>query len=87
MQIERDLVGLLGEVGEFANLIKKVRLTVTHKDYEGPSLEQAAPNLREELADSLIYLMRLSFILGGDLEIDLIEKMKTNEIRYGALER
>jgi NTP pyrophosphatase (non-canonical NTP hydrolase) len=87
MQLERDLVGMLGEVGEFANVLKKVRLAVTHPGYEGPSLEQAAPGLREELADTLIYLIRLSFILGGDLENDLIEKMKTNETRYGSLER
>lgn len=86
-QLERDLVGLLGEVGEFANVLKKVRLAVTHQAYQGPSLEQSAPGLREELADALIYLMRLSFLLGGDLERDVLDKMKSNEDRYGALER
>ncbi len=87
VQIERDLIGLLGEVGEFANVVKKIRLAATHSGYRGPSLEQAALGLREELADALIYLMRLSFIIGGDLEGDLLAKMKANDIRYGHLER
>jgi NTP pyrophosphatase (non-canonical NTP hydrolase) len=43
--------------------------------------------MREELADALIYLMRLSAVLGGDLEADLIHKMRVNERRYGPLER
>jgi NTP pyrophosphatase (non-canonical NTP hydrolase) len=85
-QLERDLIGLLGEVGEFANELKKVRLAMTHVGYQGPSLEHAAPNLREELADALIYLIRLSFMLGGDLENDLINKMTINDKRYGSLE-
>ncbi|RYB01453.1 MazG nucleotide pyrophosphohydrolase domain-containing protein [Lichenibacterium ramalinae] len=86
-QLEMDLVGLTGEVGEFANLLKKVRLAASHQDYDGPSLRDASSNLREELADALVYLIRLSFILGGDLEVDLTQKMKINERRYGPLER
>lgn len=86
-QLEKDLIGLLGEVGEFANVLKKVRLASSHSGYEGPSLEEAAPSLREELADALIYLMRLSVVLGGDLETDLISKMKVNDGRYASLER
>jgi NTP pyrophosphatase (non-canonical NTP hydrolase) len=86
-QLEKDLVGLLGEVGEFANVLKKVSLGITHAGYKGPSLKKVAPGMREELADALIYLMRLSAILGGDLETDLIQKMRVNESRYGSLER
>lgn len=86
-QLEMDLVGLMGEVGEFANLLKKVRLAASHEGYDGPSLRDASGNLREELADALIYLMRLSFILGGDLEVDLSQKMEINDRRYGPLER
>jgi NTP pyrophosphatase (non-canonical NTP hydrolase) len=86
-QLEKDLVGLLGEVGEFANVLKKVSLGITHKGYKGPSLKEVAPGMREELADALIYLMRLSVVLGGDLEVDLTHKMRVNESRYGSLER
>jgi NTP pyrophosphatase (non-canonical NTP hydrolase) len=86
-QLEKDLIGLLGEVGEFANVLKKVRLAITHAGYEGPSLGEATPGLREELADALIYLMRLSVILGGNLETDTVDKMKVNDSRYGPLEQ
>jgi NTP pyrophosphatase (non-canonical NTP hydrolase) len=86
-QLMRDLVGLVGEVGEFANLLKKVGLTLTTPAYSGPTLAQAASDLREELADAVIYIFRLSTILGGDLERDLLDKMKINEERYRNLER
>jgi NTP pyrophosphatase (non-canonical NTP hydrolase) len=86
-QLEKDLVGLLGEVGEFANVLKKVSLGITHPGYKGPPLNKASPGMREELADALIYLMRLSVVLGGDFEADLIRKMRANESRYGSLER
>lgn len=86
-QITRDLVGLVGEIGEFANLLKKVGLALTHPRYAGPSLDEASPKLREELADSVIYILRLSTMLGGDFEADLLAKMKTNDDRYGPLEQ
>lgn len=86
-QLEKDVIGLLGEVGEFANILKKVRLAVTYANYDGPSLKEALPRLREELADSLIYLMRLSVILGSELENDLISKMRMNDSRYESLEK
>lgn len=86
-QLEMDLVGLVGEIGEFANALKKVRLTLAHAGYKGPALGDAAPGLREELADALIYLIRLSTVLGGNLESDLIDKMRVNDARYGPLEQ
>lgn len=85
-QMNRDTVGLIGEVGEFANLLKKVSLALINEGYEGPSLSEAAGDLREELADATIYIMRLSAILGGDLEQDILEKMKKNDSRYKHLE-
>jgi NTP pyrophosphatase (non-canonical NTP hydrolase) len=87
VQLERDVVGLAGEVGEFANILKKVRLKMVHADYPGPALQDVAGALREELADALIYLMRLSFIAGGNLEADLLAKMKANDARYSQFER
>ena len=86
-QMEKDIVGLIGEVGEFSNVLKKVILAISHARYEGPSLAEVAPNMREELADTMIYLIRLSAVLGGDLETDLIHKMRVNDERYRSLER
>ncbi|MBP1861638.1 nucleoside triphosphate pyrophosphohydrolase family protein [Rhizobium herbae] len=86
-QLMRDLVGLVGEVGEFADLLKKVGLVFSNPDYKGPSLADAEPQLRSELADVAIYLFRLSVILKGDLENDILKKMKTNDLRYQYLEK
>jgi len=84
-QIERDLVGLFGEVGEFANLLKKVRLSADHDEYNGPQFREALPDLRSELADTAIYLMRLSVMLECDLEAEVLAKMKLNDGRYQKL--
>ena len=83
----RELVGLVGEVGEFADLLKKVALSSTRPGYDGPSLHDASPQLRSELADVAIYLFRISKILGGSLEEDILNKMEYNDQRYGYLER
>jgi NTP pyrophosphatase (non-canonical NTP hydrolase) len=86
-QLSRELVGLVGEIGEFANELKKVGLGFTNPRYNGPRLDEVESHLREELADVAIYLFRLSTILGGDLEQDILAKMAQNDERYGDLER
>lgn len=86
-QLTADLVGLVGEVGEFANELKKVGLALTNPRYDGPGLKDATPHLREELADAAIYLIRLSAGLGGDFEKDILSKMDENDSRYRHLER
>lgn len=86
-QLMRDLVGLVGEVGEFANLLKKIDLARTTPGYIAPSLDEARPALREELADVAIYLFRLATVLGSDLEQAIVEKIQFNDQRYRHLER
>ncbi|MEE4210823.1 MAG: MazG-like family protein [Parvularcula sp.] len=85
-QLNRDTVGLLGEVGEFANLLKKVDLASRISAYDGASIKTASAELREELADALIYIIRLSYALGGDIESDILNKMDKNDERYRHLE-
>lgn len=85
-QLMRDLVGLLGEVGEFANILKKVELGRTNPRYVAPSLADAQSDLEEELADTAIYLFRLSEILKVDLEEAILTKIKANDQRYKKLE-
>jgi NTP pyrophosphatase (non-canonical NTP hydrolase) len=85
-QLSADLVGLVGEIGEFANLVKKVGLRITRPGYDGPSLQDASGKLREELADAIIYIIRLAAILGADLEQDLLAKMERNDIKYRPIE-
>jgi NTP pyrophosphatase (non-canonical NTP hydrolase) len=68
-------VALTGEVGEFANLAKKV----AWGDF---SLQDGRPQLASELADIFIYLLKLSDQLGIDLETEFHQKMKMNEERF-----
>jgi NTP pyrophosphatase (non-canonical NTP hydrolase) len=86
-QLSRDTVGLIGEVGEFANLLKKADLTSRIEGYDGVSIKAASAELREELADAMIYIIRLASVLGGDLEDDLLKKMMKNDERYRHLEK
>ena len=86
-QLTRDTVGLIGEVGEFANLLKKADLTSRIEGYDGVSIETASAELREELADAMIYIIRLASVLGGDIEDDLLRKMTKNDARYRHLEK
>lgn len=86
-QLMRDMVGLVGEVGEFADLLKKVGLAVSNPGYVGPTLSHAGPQLRSELADICIYVFRLCTILDGDLEQDILKKMAVNQERYSHLEK
>ena len=85
-QITKDLVGLVGEIGEFANIAKKVGLKLDHPQYDGPTFREALPRLQEELVDTLIYVLRLSAILGSDLENDVLRKMSVNDERYSSFE-
>jgi deoxycytidine triphosphate deaminase/NTP pyrophosphatase (non-canonical NTP hydrolase) len=86
-QLSKDLVGLMGEIGEFANLLKKVELAITQPAYAGPDLAAAAPELRMELADAQIYLLRLAHLIGVDLGEAVLEKMRSNNARYAYLKR
>jgi len=78
--LARDLIGLFGEMGEFANIVKKLQL-------EAPSdmraaLAEHAPHLKEELVDFLIYVLRFAAHLELDLERAYLEKLSLNETRF-----
>ena len=85
-QIMKDLVGLFGEIGEFANLLKKVTIKTEHANYTGPLLLEAKAHLQEELADCLIYVMRIAATLDANLEVEFLKKLEINKIRYANLE-
>ncbi len=86
-QLSKDLVGLLGEIGEFANIVKKLNIKLDRpRDYELDTAS-AKRQLGEELADTLIYIMRLAVILNVDLEEQLLKKMQRNELRYASLRK
>lgn len=68
---------LTGEVGECANIIKKV----DRGDY---SLESALPNIARELADIQCYLDILAFKLGIDLGAATVSKFDEVSERIGS---
>lgn len=73
--LEHLVVCMLGELGEFANVLKKV----VRGDL---SYEQAEPQLHEELTDLFIYLMKVAGQSGVDLEARYLEKLQKNERRF-----
>ena len=84
-QLTKDLVGLFGEVGEFSNIVKKININIDRpKDYP-VDLGEAEDNLKMELIDSLIYIIRIGAILKIDLEAELLKTIKKNEVRYEKL--
>lgn len=82
--LHKDLIGLLGELGEFANNLKKV--TLVH-DRSGTVesnklLEESKKQLREELVDTLIYVIRIAAHLNIDIEKEYLEKLEYNKRKY-----
>lgn len=78
-------LALSGEVGEFANLVKKVWRQLDH-DGMKPD-EEILKKMKEELVDVFIYIITLSENLNMNLEKDYFEKMKFNEERFKKFEK
>ena len=73
--LEHLVVCLVGEVGEFANILKKV----VRGDL---SFEAARPSLSEELADVFIYLVKIASQTDIDLEASFLKKLDINKMRF-----
>lgn len=73
--LEHLIVAVVGELGEFANITKKIR----RGDLAYDSGFQA---LSEELADVFIYIIKIAGQMGVDLEKQYIAKMKKNTRRF-----
>ncbi|MCK8688087.1 MazG nucleotide pyrophosphohydrolase domain-containing protein [Pseudomonas umsongensis] len=86
-QITKDLVGLFGEVGEFSNIVKKINLKIEKGDNYELNMLEAKEHLKEELSDSLIYIIRLANILDIDLEKECLNKIDRNRVRYEKLKK
>ncbi len=78
-------LALAGEVGEFANLVKKMWRNLDH-DGTKPN-EETMKKIKEELIDVFIYTVTLSENLDLDLEAGYFEKMKINEERFKKFEK
>jgi NTP pyrophosphatase (non-canonical NTP hydrolase) len=74
------IVALAGEVGEVANLAKKI----ARGDF---TLDAARGDIGTELADVLIYVLKISDQLHVDLEEALMAKIELNARRFARYER
>ena len=77
-ELEHLIVCLLGELGEFANILKKV----TRGDF---SLEDVKSDLDEELVDAFIYLIKISNQFNVDLEEGYLNKLEKNKKRFSGV--
>src|ERR1035438_3719840 len=73
--LEHLLVCLVGEIGECANIAKKV--VRGDLDYEASRTELAS-----ELTDSFIYLLKICNQAGVDLEREFLERLEYNRRRF-----
>lgn len=82
---DSELLGFLvlclcGEAGEAANLVKKI----IRGDF---TLSEKKTEVVSELADVMIYLLKLSYQLGFDLEEECIKKIDINKGRFAKYEK
>jgi NTP pyrophosphatase (non-canonical NTP hydrolase) len=82
--ITHHTLGLAGEVGEFANLLKKIERGSL--DYRDAAVRH---KLMMELTDTYIYLLNIAGLLNVDLTKSYLYVRSENEKRFGveALER
>lgn len=78
--LEFLMVSLTGEVGEMANIVKKI----VRGDF---SLESKKNELQGEIADIFIYLLKISYQLGIDLEKSYLQKLEINRSRFKKYEQ
>ncbi|KUO52225.1 MAG: hypothetical protein APF76_04075 [Desulfitibacter sp. BRH_c19] len=73
--LEFILISMFGEIGETANLVKKI----IRGDFK---LDEKRSALSEEIADIFIYLIKLSNQLDIDLEQSYFNKLEKNRKRF-----
>jgi len=69
------LICMIGELGEFANIVKKV----IRGDF---SLASKKEQIEEEVADIFIYLLKICIQMNIDLEKNFLKKLEKNKIRF-----
>lgn len=73
--LEHILLATVGEVGEAANILKKV--------IRGDrSFEDSKQDISEEITDIFIYVLKLIYQMDIDIESEYKKKMNFNQIRF-----
>lgn len=73
-------VALAGELGEFANIVKKI----ARGDFD---INEKRKDISEEVADIFAYILKISYQLDIDLEQIYLDKMKKNKERFECYEK
>lgn len=73
------LLCMVGELGETTNIVKKI----LRGDCK---LDDVKEDLSEEIVDMFIYVVKLSYQLGFDLEEGYMNKLAKNKIRFARYE-
>ncbi|WP_286230585.1 hypothetical protein [Neobacillus mesonae] len=86
--INKDLIGIMGEIGEFSNLIKKLNIIAERVNQEELeiALQGKQDKLEEELIDCFIYLLRISTHLEMDITKTYLNKLNINKRRFAKYE-
>ena len=86
--IGKDLIGLFGEIGEFANLINKLTRESDRIDDQqvGIQFNRVKNDLNEEFIDTLIYMVRIATHLDIDIEQTYLNKLAINRDRFRRFE-
>jgi NTP pyrophosphatase (non-canonical NTP hydrolase) len=81
LRLEYLTNALAGEVGEVANLVKKVVRSVVYGRGD-LRLDDVRQELAEEIADVFTYLLTIAGFLGLDLEKTYLQKLEKNRKRF-----
>jgi NTP pyrophosphatase (non-canonical NTP hydrolase) len=73
--LEFLMIALTGEVGEAANIVKKI----VRGDY---TLNDNKSELAEEITDIFIYTLKLAYQMDIDLEKEYMKKLEKNQERF-----
>ena len=73
------VMALTGEVGELTEIFQWMSEDASRNAaYDPPT----AQSVRDELADVMLYLVRLSSVLGVDLDAAVRDKLEANRLKY-----
>jgi NTP pyrophosphatase (non-canonical NTP hydrolase) len=81
LRLEYLTNALAGEVGEVANIVKKVVRSVVYGRGD-LRLDDVRQELAEEIADVFTYLLTIAGLLGLDLEKTYLQKLEKNRKRF-----
>ena len=79
-RLEFLTLALTGELGEFANIVKKI--SRDHMSFKSKPDDERLEHLKEELTDCFIYLMVIANFLDIDLEKQYFKKLEFNKKRF-----